>query len=467
MPSKKYIPFSEQDRLMVSKVDLVSFLQLRGEKLERVGKEYKLIYADSTGKHDSITVCGNRWYDHKNQIGGGPVKFLREHYGMSYQEAMLELLGGERSAAFEIILSKNKNNITSKKEFKLPDANDDMRRVFAYLTKQRFIAPDVISFFAHQHKIYEDKDHHNAVFVGIDENGVPKQASLRSTISFGNAFRITVSGSDTKYSFSHFGESGKLFVFEAPIDMLSFITLYQKDWKDHSYIAMNGVYENAVLEALKCHSNLDEVVLCTDNDTGGIDAAERLRDILRENRYENIFRITPRNKDFNEDLKELHGLTPIPASANLRKELFSENVSQLEFTPINLSRVTDSLNAALSRNKYTNVSNIALIASAEVLAKVNEKPAEDMFENLRKHLRKEYRAYADRGKIFSKTDTLKKFHLEAIKQLKNYPATKEQMKNIAKSLFDLADSALKCSTEQQMQEQEEAPRQDIEIKMSI
>ena len=60
MQSKKYIPFSEQDRLMASKVDLVSFLQLRGEKLERVGKEYKLIYTDVSGKHDSITVCGNR-----------------------------------------------------------------------------------------------------------------------------------------------------------------------------------------------------------------------------------------------------------------------------------------------------------------------------------------------------------------------------------------------------------------------
>lgn len=468
MQSKKYIPFSEQDRLIASKVDLVSFLQLRGEKLERVGKEYKLIYTDACGKHDSITICGNRWYDYKNQIGGGPVKFLREHYGMSYQEAMLELLGGERSAALEIISARDKNNVPPKKEFKLPVANDDMRRVFAYLTKQRFVAPDVISFFAHQHKIYEDKEHHNAVFVGTDENGVPRQASLRSTISFGNAFRITVSGSDTKYSFSHFGESGKLFVFEAPIDMLSFITLYQKDWKDHSYIAMNGVYESAILEALKYHLNLDEVVLCTDNDTGGIDAAERLRDILRENRYENIFRITPRNKDFNEDLKELHGLTPIPASANLRKELFSENVSQLEFTPINLSRVTDSLNAALNRNKYADISNTALSASSEILAKVNEKPAEDMFENLRKHLLKGYRAYADRGKISSKTDTLKKSHFDAIKQLGNYPATKEQMKNIAKSLFDLADSALKCDIEQQMsehQEQEEAPRQDIEIKM--
>ena len=470
MRSKKYIPFSEQDRLMASKVDLVSFLQLRGEKLERVGKEYKLIYIDSTGKHDSITVCGNRWYDHKNQVGGGPIKFLREHYGMPYQEAMLELLGGERSAALEIISAKDKNNITPKKEFKLPDANDDMRRVFAYLTKQRFIASDVISFFAHQHKIYEDREHHNVVFVGTDENDVPKQASLRSTISFGNAFRITVSGSDTKYSFSHFGESGKLFVFEAPIDMLSFITLYQKGWKDHSYIAMNGVYESAALEALKCHLNLNEIVLCTDNDVGGIDAAERLRDILCENGYNKIFRLTPQFKDWNEILKEMNGLKPIPAAAHLRKELFLENISQLEFTSINLSRVTDGLIAASNRNKYADISNIALSASAEILAKVNEKPAEDIFENLRKHLRKEYRAYADRGKMSSKTDTLKKSHFEAIRQLKNYPATKEKMKNIAKSLFDLADCALKCSTEQQMSEQleqEEISQQAGEIKMSM
>lgn len=470
MQSKKYIPFTEQDQLMASKVDLVSFLQLRGEKLKRVGKEYKLIYTDASGTHDSITIYGNHWYDHKNQVGGGPVKFLREHYGMSYQEAMLELLGGERSAALEIISAKDKNNVPPKKEFKLPDANDDMRRVFAYLTKQRFIAPDIISFFAHQHKIYEDKEHHNAVFVGTDENGVPRQASLRSTISFGNPFRITVSGSDTKYSFSHFGNSGKLFVFEAPIDMLSFITLYQKDWKDHSYITMNGVYESAVLEALKCHLNLNEIVLCTDNDVGGIDAAERLRDILHENGYSKTFRITPRNKDFNEDLKELHGLAPIPAVAHLRKELFSKNVSQLEFEPINLSRVADSLNTAFSRSKYIDISNIALSVSAEILAKVNEKPAENMFENLRQHLRKEYKAYADRGKIFSKTDTLKKSHYEAIKQLRNYPTTKEQMKIIAKSLFDLADSALKCSTEQQMseqQKQEETPQQNIEIKMSM
>ena len=130
-----------------------------------------------------------------------------------------------------------------------------------------------------------DKEHHNAVFVGIDENGVPRQASKRSTNSFGKTFRITCGGSDTRYSFAHFGESEKLFVFEAPIDMLSYLTLNPENWQQHSYIAMNGVYENAVLTALKNHSNLNEIVLCVDNDEGGIEAVDRLKDILGDNRY--------------------------------------------------------------------------------------------------------------------------------------------------------------------------------------
>ncbi|MCM1061878.1 MAG: hypothetical protein NC452_16535 [Eubacterium sp.] len=67
----------------------------------------------------------------------------------------------------------------------------------------------------------------------------------------------------------------------------------------------------------------------------------------------------------------------------------------------------------------------------------------------------------------SKIDALKKSNFEAIKGLKNYPATKEQMKNIAKSFFDLADSALKCNTEQKMSEQEEVPKQTEEIKISM
>ena len=41
------------------------------------------------------------------------------------------------------------------------------------------------------------------------------------------------------------------------------------------------------------------------------------------------------------------------------------------------------------------------------------------------------------------------------------------MKSIAKSFFDLADSALKCGTEQKMSEQQEKPQQSFEIKISM
>lgn len=192
-------------------------------------------------------------------------------------------------------------------------------------TKQRFISSDIISHFAHEHKIYEDDKYHNVVFGGTDENGIPKQAAVRSTLSFGKTFRITVANSDTKYSFSHFGNDEKLFIFEAPIDMLSFITLYQNDWQQHSYIAMNGVYESAVLKALENHSDLHDVYLCTDNDEGGIEAAERLRNILHKHGYTDIFRIAPQQKDWNEQLKQIHGAEFLPTVPHERRELYLQS----------------------------------------------------------------------------------------------------------------------------------------------
>ncbi len=79
-----------------------------------------------------------------------------------------------------------------------------MHRVYAYLIKQRFIAPEIITHFARKRLIYEDREHHNAVFVGVDANGTPRQAHKRSTITFGSSFRLTCEGSDTRYSFAHF-----------------------------------------------------------------------------------------------------------------------------------------------------------------------------------------------------------------------------------------------------------------------
>ena len=188
-----YIPFTEEQKQTANSVELAEFLRMRGEKLERAGREYKLIYTDESGRHDSITMQGSTWFDHKNQTGGGAIKFMQYYYGMNFVDAVQSLLGYSVEPLHHSF-SHMENAVENKKEFTLPEANDDMHRVYAYLIKQRYIAPEIITHFAKTHTLYEDKEHHNAVFVGLDEQGVPRQASKRSTSTY--AF-ITLRAEDT------------------------------------------------------------------------------------------------------------------------------------------------------------------------------------------------------------------------------------------------------------------------------
>ena len=443
-----YIPFTDEQKILANSVDLEEFLRMRGEKLERVGREHKLIYYDGSGKHDSITMSGSRWFDHKNQVGGGAIKFMQEFYDMDFQTAVQELLG-QTVTSLSHAPPKAVVHEEKTKEFKLPKSNENMHRVFAYLIKQRFINPEIISFFARNHTLYEDKEHHNAVFVGLDENGVPRQASKRSTNSFGKTFRITCEGSDTRYSFSHFGKSEKLFVFEAPIDMMSFLTLYPQEWQKNSYIAMNGVYENAVLTALKNHSNLSEVILCVDNDEGGIEAVDRLRDILRENGYENVRRFAPKFKDWNEDLKAKNGAKFLPAVPHKRKEEYHRQAENLQYLKCRPDKLTSQIYAAFKNEQYKYFAEYALAGSAFFIDKSCEK---DMFAKLRAKLKAEYKPYTDKGKITAKQRNLQECVTAVMKDLRQTARTREQCINTAKLLYQLADSAVRLSVEKTLSE---------------
>lgn len=455
-----YIPYTEEEKQLANSVDLAEFLRLRGEKLERIGREYKLIYTDGTGSHDSITISGSTWYDHKNQIGGGAIRFMRHHYGMDFQTAMHELLGKNFSAVSRPV-SKDKTH----KEFKLPERNSDMHRVFAYLIKYRHISPEVVTFFAKNHTLYEDKEHHNAVFVGVDEKGVPRQAHKRSANSFGKSFRQTVEGSDTKYSFSHFGKSGKIYIFEAPIDMLSFITMFPNNWQNQSYIAMNGVYENAVLTALENHPDLREIVICTDNDEGGIDAADRLSDILDDKGYKNIQRQIPECKDWNEQLKSLKGVESIPSSHHKRKEKYMKTVWDLKYFECCPERLADRISKTFQNRQYRYLAEYALAGSSFFLPKTKRMNTEfKAFLTLHQKLRDEYRAYADKGRITQKTEDLTAICKQVIADLKNNHArTKEQTIETAKLLFRLSDMAVRCEVQQELTQTISEPTQEEKI----
>nr|WP_312941009.1 DUF3991 domain-containing protein [Oscillibacter sp.] len=72
-----------------------------------------------------------------------------------------------------------------------------MQWVYAYLVKTRHIGRELVSFFAKQTLLYEScekskdgtKEYHNAVFVGLDENGTPRHAHKHGICTLGQAFK--------------------------------------------------------------------------------------------------------------------------------------------------------------------------------------------------------------------------------------------------------------------------------------
>jgi len=246
----KYIHFTEEQKQRANSVDLVEFLRMQGETLLPSGREKRL------ESNHSITVRENEWFDHATKQGGLAIDFVQNFYGLSFPDAVTMLLGGEH----EIVYSRTNKNQEPKEPFIMPSRNNDMRRVFAYLIKNRLIDKDIVSFFAKEKLIYESKElsadktkeYHNAVFVGVDENGVSCHAHKHGIYTQGKSFKGNIDSSNPYYSFHYLGTSRKLYVFEAPIDMLSFITTYKNtDWKNHSYVALCGLSEKQCSKYLK------------------------------------------------------------------------------------------------------------------------------------------------------------------------------------------------------------------------
>lgn len=245
------------------RVDMVYLVKQFGYTPYRVGTTHRL------KEHDSFVIFNNtntyNHYSHKGEPGysGSPIDFVMNYGNMTMHDAiqyLLNISNYNKDMCVDIV----KREAVDKGKFILPESNSNYRRVFAYLSKTRGIANEVISFFMHEKRLYESANTHNCVFVTYDVEGVPKYAAMRGTITGGN-FKGDVIGSDKSYGFPLYqGKTDTVWVFEAPIDLMSFMTLYPNN--EDNLCALGCLGFDALDSFLIQHTDVKKVGFILDND---------------------------------------------------------------------------------------------------------------------------------------------------------------------------------------------------------
>ena len=272
-------------------------------------------------------------------------KAISFYSGYLFEEDHLDFLSDVLLQAIKGTVASSENRIArllfkiavemAKLEQMLASINDmdeeTMRRLFAYLTKARFINQKIVQAFIEKNILYQEKKHGNIVFVGTDNDGNPKSASEKSTVSNNSGFKMTVSGSDSNYGFCWRGSGGRLFVFEAAVDLLSYISINRENWRDNSYLSLDGLSLKPLIRFLEENRKIKEINICLDYDPAGIETAEKIRDTLLERGYtlEQVKRLYPVYKDWNEQLKAENGLSPIPAKIHPKKDVYNKMIGLL------------------------------------------------------------------------------------------------------------------------------------------
>lgn len=290
--------FTAEEMETVRDTDLPDLLTSLGYHVKKIGNYY------TTKEMDSIRIRDRRtWFRYSELRGGDAISFLERFENMGFSEAVEFLLnrhGGVRNHRAPPPSPAPKEDAP----FVLPTPNSNNHRVFAYLNQTRCIAPQVIRDFIAAGLVYEEEKYHNCVFVGRNSGGQPVYAAKRGTYDKnGTEFRAGVPGSDKEIGFRLLCDEKdlRLFVFEAPIDLMSYCTLH-REVKSNA-VALCGLYEGPVDTYLREHPQLRRIDLCLDADGPGQTAAERMKEKYTRLGYSVSVHTPVRGKDWNAYLQ--------------------------------------------------------------------------------------------------------------------------------------------------------------------
>jgi len=284
-------------------ISVVQYLETYrpGELVRKTDREY------CTRSHDSliITISNGKFHWYSHDVGGNnAIDYLTKVEGMDFVSAV-RLLNEMTPAPVSVQLAKTiPVNQNTPRKFELPAPDRNAEAAAAYLM-HRGISAKVLRYCISNGILYQTTrgNYRNCVFVGKDENGVPRSAFQRGS------FRGDVAGSQKQYGFLIPAESENcdtVEIYEAPIDAMSGATLrqYKHDspWRSVHYLALGGLNHQPIDYFLQQHPEVKRVSLCFDRDDPGRNFTKIVAKQLAERGY--IVQDAPPaiGKDYNDYL---------------------------------------------------------------------------------------------------------------------------------------------------------------------
>lgn len=364
--------YEKTDREIYEKIareiQITDYAQELGYTLVRKGRYYSL------KEHDSVMIDPDKNYFWRNSqpgtghsIGYGDtvIGFAQMFSGKTMKEIITDFSGRISEDATQRTYHPRPNELQREDnknvELELPPKNENMKRVYAYLIKSRYIDQDIVQYFVDNQLLYQDTKG-NCVFVGYDDKNTPVYTLQRGTDTRHRFVRDCI-GCNYDYGMYINHGSNTLIVHEAAIDCMSLMSVLSAkgyNIQDYNYLIMSG---NCKIESISSHIQKDHIkhlIIAVDNDLGGEKSIAAIRSMIKEKELSiEISECLPEKKDWNEEIKSAFQngvrykniqLSHFPEQAEL-----SAKTNQGAYTKKYYNRMMDKNRSCAFINKAQNI----------------------------------------------------------------------------------------------------------------
>lgn len=300
----------------IKAIPITDFAQKIGFTLVRHGSRYV-----SLKEHDSVMISVEKnafwrnscYYKGSKGHAGSIIDFAIEFLSLADAKEAVQCIANlygiksDDNATTVVIPKVTPVEVKERKigEIELPKKDEHNRNVYAYLSKTRAIAHSVIRFFLMNDMLYQDV-HKNCVFHTGTTFGC-----VRGTSTY-KKFVGDLEGCDYDECFFFYGnpDADVLVVTEAVIDAMSIMTQFEnekKNFKNYAYLALTGTNKlhsvfYHIEKAMAEGKPFSKVLIATDNDKYGEEAAGVIAKELAEYGVQSERYAAPTGKDWNEHI---------------------------------------------------------------------------------------------------------------------------------------------------------------------